>query len=88
MLYRIAMLIDNPVLSEDERIDLAFRYDTDDEKVKQGMDVFNAYARGGIEWLYQEITSNNASTNEDYLERLTVLVKEFSEDYIENSLVV
>ena len=88
MLYRIAMLIDNPVLSEDERIDLAFRYDTDDEKVKQGMDVFNAYARGGIEWLYQEITSNNASTNEDYLERLTVLVKEFSEDYIENGLVV
>lgn len=88
MLYRIAMLIDNPVLSEDERIDLAFRYDTDDEKVKQGMDVFNAYARGGIEWLYQEITSNNASTNEDYLERLTVLVKEFSDDYIENGLVV
>ena len=48
------------------------------------MDVFNAYARGGIEWLYQEITANNASTNEDYLERLTVMVKEFSEDYLEN----
>ena len=85
MLYRIAMLIDNIVLSEDERIDLAFRYDTDDEKVKQGLDIFNAYARGGIEWLYQEITSNNASTNEDYLERFTVMVKEFSEDYLENS---
>ena len=86
MLYRIAMLIDNPVLSEDERIDLAFRYDTDDDK--QGLDIFNAYARGGIEWLYQEITSNNASTNEDYLERLTVMVKEFSEDYLENESAV
>lgn len=59
-------------------------YDTDDEKVKQGMDVFNAYARGGIEWLYQEITANNASTTEDFLERVTVMVKEFSEDYLEN----
>lgn len=54
------------------------------EKVKQGMDVFNAYARGGIEWLYQEITANNASTTEDFLERVTVMVKEFSEDYLEN----
>lgn len=84
MLYRIAMLVDNPTLSEDERIDLAFRYDTDDDKVRQGMEIFNAYARGGIEWLYRELTANNASTTEDFLGRVTVMVKEFSEDYLEN----
>lgn len=86
MLYRIAMLIDNSTISENERIDLAFRYDTDEEKVKQGMDIFNSYVRGGVEWLYGEITANNASTFEDYLERITVIVKEFSEDYFENNI--
>lgn len=83
MLYRIAMLIDNPSLSVDERIDLAFRNDANDEEIKKGMDIFNSYARGGIEWLYEVITSNNASENEDYLENLAVMVKEFSEDYLE-----
>ena len=55
----------------------------DDEEIKKGMDIFNSYARGGIEWLYEVITSNNASENEDYLENLAVMVKEFSEDYLE-----
>lgn len=86
MLYRIALLTDDVTLDEDKRIDLAFRYDTDTEKVKRGMDMFNAYARGGIEWLYSEITSNNANEYDDYLERVTMMLKEFSEDYLENDI--
>lgn len=80
ILYRIMQLIDQPSLSADERIDLAFRYDTDDAHVKNGMELFNAYARGGIEWIYEEITSN-ATTNDDFLERLANMVKDFSQDY-------
>lgn len=56
-------LIDNQSLTADERIDLAFRYDVEDTYVKKGMEILNSYARGGIEWLCEEITFNNASTN-------------------------
>lgn len=81
-LYRAAMLLDNPALSADERIDLAFRFDTDEVKLKEGMEIFNSYARGGIEWLYEEFTTN-ATTKEDYLEKITTIVNDFHEDYSE-----
>lgn len=82
ILYRIMQLIDNTSLTSDEKIDLAFRYDADEEYVKRGMELFNSYARGGIEWIYDEITKN-ATTNDDYLENLANLVKDFSQDYEE-----
>lgn len=80
ILYRIMNLIDDTSLTSDERIDLAFRYDADEEHIKKGMELFNSYARGGIEWIYEEITQN-AVTNDDYLEKLASLVKDFSQDY-------
>ena len=80
ILYRIMNLIDDTSLTSDERIDLAFRYDADEEHIKKGMELFNSYARGGIEWIYDEITQN-AATNDDYLGKLANLVKDFSQDY-------
>ena len=80
-IYRLIMLTDkNSDFSDDEKIDSAFRYDTDNEKVAQGMDVFNAYARGGIEWLYEKFT-DGATTHDDYLQRLYEIVDEFNGDY-------
>lgn len=79
-LYRIVMLLDNKALSDDERIDLAFRYTADEDKVKAGMDVFNAYARGGIEWLYEKLTDGTTS-KEDYLQRLVEIIDEFEQDF-------
>ncbi len=79
-LYRIVMLLDNKALSDDERIDLAFRYTADADKVKAGMDVFNAYARGGIEWLYEKLT-DGATTKEDYLQKLVEIIDEFQQDF-------
>lgn len=83
ILYRIMQLIDDPSLSCDDRIDLAFRYDADDAHVKKGMELFNSYARGGIQWLYDEI-SENVTTQEDYYENIAELVKNFSQDYEES----
>lgn len=82
ILYRIMQLIDDPSLSCDDRLDLAFRYDADDAHVKKGMELFNSYARGGIQWLYDEITQN-AITSDDYYENISNLVKNFSQDYEE-----
>lgn len=83
ILYRIMQLIDDPSLSCDDRIDLAFRYDADDAHVKKGMELFNSYARGGIQWLYDEI-SENVTTQEDCYENIAELVKNFSQDYEES----
>ena len=83
ILYRIMQLIDDPSLSCDDRIDLAFRYDADDAHVKKGMELFNSYARGGIQGLYDEI-SENVTTQEDYYENIAELVKNFSQDYEES----
>ena len=83
VLYRIMQLINDPSLSCDDRIDLAFRYDAEDACVKKGMDLFNSYARGGIQWLYDEITEN-ATTKDDYYENIAELVKNFCQDYEES----
>lgn len=83
MIYRLVLLTDHPSLPEEERIDDAFRYDTNPDKVASGMEVFNAYARGGISWLYEKF-SDGAMVREDYLERLSQIVEEFQGDYFTN----
>lgn len=80
MIYRLVLLTDDPSLPEETRIDHAFRYDSDPEKVASGMDILNAYARGGISWLYEKFT-DGATTQEDYLERISQIAAEFQEDY-------
>lgn len=80
-LYRIVMLTDDTMLTPDVRIDKAFRYDGDAEKVKEGMAIFNSYARGGIEWLYENIT-DGALSQEDYVRRLVEIVTEYNDDYL------
>ncbi len=77
-LYRMILLLDDTSLSNDDRVDLAFRNDTDSEKLKAGMEVFNSYARGGIEWLYEKFT-DGATTKEDYLQKIAEIVRDFDE---------
>lgn len=83
MIYRLILLTDDPSLSEEERIDGAFRNDSKPDKVASGMEIFHAYACGGISWLYEKFT-DGATTREDYLERLSQIVAEFQEDYFTN----
>ena len=56
-LYRLITLLDGAKTDEKECINRAFRYDTDDgktEETKECLERFNAYARGGIEKLYDD----------------------------------
>lgn len=85
-LYRLIMLLDNPSLSADDRVDLAFRYDAEPEKVKENMAVFNSYVRGGIEWLYEKFT-DGATTKDDYLAKIREIVSEFKEDYYSDETI-
>ena len=80
-LYRLVLLTDNPAISIEDRIDNAFRYDGDADKVKEGMTIINSYARGGIEWLYEKF-NDGVTTQEDYYRVVYELTKEYSEDYL------
>ncbi len=69
-LYRLVMLLDKTTeLDPNERVDRAFRYDTQPEKeeeFKQNMELFHDYVRGGIEVMFEQFT-DGCHTQEDYL---------------------
>ena len=77
-IFRIVMLVDNSTgLSADEKIERAFK--TPD--TLENMKLFNAYVRGGIEWLYEHFTSG-ATTKEEYLSRIYEIVDSFNDELL------
>ncbi|KIL37315.1 hypothetical protein SD71_01060 [Cohnella kolymensis] len=55
-LYRLIMLLDEtPGLTEEQRVDRAFRVDDSmPDALKENMDLFHSYVFGGIEVLYEK----------------------------------
>lgn len=63
--YRILMILHmKKNLSTDERLNRAFRYDRNDEKRKNGDDVFWGYVLGGIEVLYEKLIEESHGKDE------------------------
>lgn len=79
-LYRLVMLLDDSEnLSQTERIDRAFRYDTLPDKadeLKKNLELFHDYVRGGIDLMYEQFTGG-CHTREDYLEKTFNVMTEF-----------
>jgi len=68
-IYRLITLLDDESLGIDERLDKAFRYDANPEKeaeLQQCIDTFNAYVRGGIEYMYSLFTTG-CTSRDDYI---------------------
>ena len=81
IVYRLVMLSERSKdLSSDECIERAFKNDEIPEKVSANLDLFHQYMRGGVEWLYEQIT-HNATTPEDYLEKVKDIVNLYAEDF-------
>lgn len=84
-LYRIVMLLDKTIeLSPEERVNRAFRYDSQPDKSEeftQNMELFHSYIRGGIEVMYEQFT-DGCQTQDDYLsksyETMTMFRKELA----------
>lgn len=77
-IFRIVMLVDNSTgLSADEKIRRAFKTPDTPENMK----LFNAYVRGGIEWLYEQFTSG-ATTKEEYLAKIYEIVEAFNSELL------
>ena len=79
--FRLVMLVDNSnELSNDEKIERAFKQDEQNDKLSENMNLFHQYMRGGLEWLYEN-TIDGATTKEDYFEKIFELVNLFNEDF-------
>lgn len=75
-IYRIAMLIDNSTgKNADEKIDRAFKTMGNPEN----MELFNSYVRGGIEWLYEQFTTET-TTKDEYLAKIFEIVDSFNNE--------
>ena len=81
-LYRIITLLDENDISVDERVNRAFRYDAVPEKadiVKTSIDKFNAYMRGGVEYMYSQLTTG-CTSKDDYIRKSFEITKKFKDD--------
>lgn len=50
----------------EQRIDSAFRTPETQEDYEKNMELFNSYARGGVEYLYQELVMREPGDEEDH----------------------
>lgn len=82
-LYRMVMLLDKTIdLAPEERLNRAFRYDTDPEKdveFRQNMELFHDYVRGGIEVMYEQFT-DGCTTQDDYLSKTYEVMTTFKKE--------
>ena len=81
-LYRLIMLLDEKDINLEERLDRAFRYDTDPskyDKVQENLNIFNSYVLGGIEEMYNKFIID-CSSSEDYIKRTFEIVKTFKDE--------
>lgn len=83
-IYRLIMLTERATeLTDEQRIDRAFRTDSDDAAVKENMQIFNDYFLGGLEILY-DIFVTNCITDDDYVNKIYSFVESFNIENIED----
>lgn len=82
-LYRMVMLLDKTTeLTPEERIDRAFRYDSQQDKAEEfarNMELFHDYVRGGIEVMYEQFT-DGCQTEDDYLSKTYEIMTTFKKE--------
>lgn len=78
---------DSQGLSDEQKINWAFREDDNEESVKKGMELYTAYFFGGLEILYDEFV-NNCITDDDYVRKMFDMVSEFKEEQNIDDLTV
>lgn len=78
--YELLMILDkNSEPDLNERLRRAFR--ATDDLAKQGMEVYNSYARGGIEVLYEKLIEG-AATPDDLIRNVMDFTDEWSEKFM------
>lgn len=66
-IMRLILIMDNSRnLSFEQRLESAFAIPEDKDTYKNNMELFNSYARGGIEYLYEQLILKTPDTNDEY----------------------
>ena len=79
-IYRLITLVDESEgLSDEEKINRAFREDNNEESVKKGMELYTAYFFGGLEVLYETFVLG-CITEDDYIRKMFDYVTEFKDE--------
>ena len=84
----VLMLDTSRGLSEEDRIQSAFRNPENKEEYDANMNLFNSYARGGIEYLYDQLVTRNRNDETDHFDdsRLNNMIALLSEPIDQHSL--
>ena len=87
-IYRLIILCDDSEgLTDEEKINRAFREENNDEAVEDGMALYTAYFLGGLEILY-EMFVMECTTDDDYILKMFEFVNEFKEEQLIDDLSV
>lgn len=87
-IYRLIMLVDDSEgLTDEEKINRAFREENNDESVKKGMELYHAYFLGGLEVLYETFVLG-CITEDDYIRKMFDFVSEFRDEQAIDDLAV
>lgn len=66
-IMRLVLIMDDSRnMSLEERLESAFMIPEDEETYKSNMELFNSYARGGIEYLYEKLVLKTSDIDDDY----------------------
>ena len=82
----VLIMDDSRDMTFEERLESAFAIPEDVETYKSNMELFNSYARGGIEYLYERLVLRVPDVDEDYTDfriaNMVALVSQQIEDSI------
>lgn len=77
-IYRLILLLDTSTgLTEQERINRAFKTDDDENQIKKNLELFNSYVLGGVEHLY-DVFSNSYGNEDDIMNEMLSFVETFN----------
>ncbi len=82
LIYRLIILLDGDDIDKDERLNRAFRYDSDVEKKKEfdnAMEFYNEYVLGGIEYMYETFVAGCVEVD-DYTTKIFEAASDFQDE--------
>lgn len=87
-IMRLVLIMDNSRnLSLEQRLESAFIIPEDEDTYKANMELFNSYARGGVEYLYEKLILKTPDIDDDYTEaRISNIVSLISNPLCEAEL--
>jgi len=64
----VLILDDSEGLTAEKRLERAFMIPEDEETYTKNMELFNSYARGGLEYIYEQLILRTPDIDEDFLD--------------------